>query len=137
MGQFPLAAVVAWASVIGSALQFGIQLPTVLKLVSPLRPVIDTTSVHVRTVVTRFFPVFMSRGVIQISAFVDAWLASWLGTGAVGALSYTQSIYTLPVSLFGMAVSAAELPAMASALGTSAEVAATLRRRRASSARRC
>lgn len=55
VGQFPLAAVVAWASVIGSALQFGIQLPTVLKLVRPLRPVIDVTSVHVRTVVTRFF----------------------------------------------------------------------------------
>ena len=35
----------------------------------------------------------------------------------------------LPVSLFGMAVSAAELPAMSSALGDEAQVAAQLRRR--------
>jgi putative peptidoglycan lipid II flippase len=129
VGQFPLAAVVAWASVAGSALQFGIQLPTVLKLVRPLRPTIDTTSVHVRTVVTRFFPVFMSRGVIQISAFVDAILASFLPTGAVVALTYAQSLYTLPVSLFGMSVSAAELPAMSRAIGSTEEVAEILRKR--------
>ena len=49
---------------------------------------------------------------VQISAFVDAFLASFLGQGAVVALNYAQSLYTLPVSLFGMSVSAAELPAM-------------------------
>ena len=103
--------------------------PTVLRLLKRLRPVFDVTTTAVRHVVRNFFPVFFSRGVVQISAFVDAWLASWLGTGAVGALSYTQSIYTLPVSLFGMAVSAAELPAMASAIGTRDEVAVILRRR--------
>ncbi len=127
--QFRLAELVAWGSVAGSALQFAVQLPTVLGLLKRLRPVFDVVTAEVRSVVRNFFPVFFSRGVVQISAFVDAWLASWLGTGAVGALSYTQSIYTLPVSLFGMAVSAAELPAMSSALGTSDEVAAILRRR--------
>ena len=40
-----------------------------------------------------------------------------------------QTLYMLPVSLFGMAVSAAELPAMSSALGDRGEVAAYLRRR--------
>jgi len=83
----------------------------------------------VRLVLRNFFPVFFSRSVVQISAFVDAWLASWLGTGAVAALAYTQSIYTLPVSLFGMSVSAAELPTMSSAVGTTEEVAAILRKR--------
>jgi len=41
---------------------------------------------------------------------VDALLASLLPTGAVAALAYAQTLYTLPVSLFGMSVSAAELP---------------------------
>ena len=76
-----------------------------------------------------FFPVFMSRGVVQISAFVDAFLASFLGQGAVVALNYAQSLYTLPVSLFGMSVSAAELPAMSRTLGAAAVVAETLRHR--------
>jgi putative peptidoglycan lipid II flippase len=40
-----------------------------------------------------------------------------------------QSLYTLPVSLFGMAVSAAELPAMSSALGSESEIASALRQR--------
>lgn len=129
VGQFPLAEYVAWGSVIGSALQFGVQLPTVLRLVQRLRPTIDVASQHVRTIVRNFFPVFMSRGVVQISAFVDAILASFLPEGSVVALTYAQSLYTLPVSLFGMSVSAAELPAMSRAIGSHEEVADVLRHR--------
>lgn len=129
VGQFPLAEATAWGSVIGSALQFGVQIPTVLKLVPRLRPAIDLASVHVRIVGRNFLPVFISRGVVQISAFVDAALASFLGQGAVVALSYAQSLYTLPVSLFGMAVSAAELPTMSKALGKTDEIAEVLRHR--------
>src|SRR5258708_18731519 len=128
--QFRLAILTAWGSVIGSALQFAVQLPTVLWLTRRLRPVFDFTNANVRTVIRNFFPVFMSRGVVQISAFVDAALASLVPyIGAVSALNYAQSLYTLPVSLFGMSVSAAELPAMSSALGTSDEIADQLRRR--------
>ena len=129
VGQFPLAEYVAWGSVIGSALQFAVQWPTVMKLVRQIRPVLDVASVHVRTVVRNFFPVFMSRGVVQISAFVDAILASFLPEGSVVALTYAQSLYTLPVSLFGMSVSAAELPAMSRAIGSNEEVADVLRHR--------
>jgi putative peptidoglycan lipid II flippase len=127
LGQ--LAIYTAWGSVAGSALQFGVQLPTVLRLVGRLRPVFDVVSTHVREVIRNFLPVFVSRGVVQISAFVDAMLASLLGQGAVAALAYTQSLYTLPVSLFGMSVSAAELPAMSSAKGSVEERAVQLRRR--------
>ena len=129
VGQFPLAEYVAWGSVIGSALQFGVQWPTVMKLMRRIRPVLDVASEHVRTVVRNFFPVFMSRGVVQISAFVDAVLASFLPVGSVVALTYAQSLYTLPVSLFGMSVSAAELPAMSRAIGSTEEVADVLRGR--------
>ena len=129
VGQFPLAEYVAWGSVIGSALQFSVQWPTVMKLVRRIRPVLDVASEQVRTVVRNFFPVFMSRGVVQISAFVDAVLASFLPVGSVVALTYAQSLYTLPVSLFGMSVSAAELPAMSRAIGSTEEVAQILRGR--------
>jgi putative peptidoglycan lipid II flippase len=95
----------------------------------PLGLRLNFGGLHVRTVAGNFFPVFLSRGVVQISAYVDSWLGSFLGTGAVAALAYAQTLYTLPVSLFGMAVSAAELPAMSSALGSQEEVADALRRR--------
>ncbi|MGE5686780.1 MAG: murein biosynthesis integral membrane protein MurJ [Gemmatimonadota bacterium] len=129
MGQYPLAVVAAWASVAGSALQIAIQLPTVLAVARGIRPSLDLASANVRTVIRNFMPTFLSRGVVQISAYVDALLASLLPTGAVAALAYAQTLYTLPVSLFGMSVSAAELPAMASATGDAAEVAAQLRAR--------
>ncbi|HEV2879966.1 MAG TPA: murein biosynthesis integral membrane protein MurJ [Pyrinomonadaceae bacterium] len=124
-----LALMAAWGSVVGSALQFAVQLPTVFSLIKRLRLTFDFASTHLRTVVRNFLPVFVSRGVIQISAFVDQLLASYLPIGAVSALTFAQSIYTLPVSLFGMSVSAAELPAMSSAMGSIEEVAEQLRRR--------
>jgi putative peptidoglycan lipid II flippase len=127
--QFHLATLAAWGSVVGSALQFAVQMPTVLKLIRRLRPVLDIASDNVRTVLRNFFPVFMSRGVVQISAFVDAMLAGLISAQAVAALAYAQSLYTLPVSLFGMSISAAELPAMSSAQGTTGEVAGELRTR--------
>lgn len=127
--EWRLAVLLAIGSVVGSALQFIVQLPTVLRFLWPLRLHLNFAGDHVRTVSRNFFPVFVSRGVVQISAYVDSWLGSFLGTGAVAALAYAQTLYTLPVSLFGMAVSAAELPAMSSALGTQDEIAGNLRRR--------
>ena len=47
-----------------------------------------------------------------MSAYIDQLIASLLGTGAVTGLQNASTLYTLPVSLFGMSVSAAELPAM-------------------------
>ena len=124
-----LAEIVAIGSVVGSALQFLVQLPAVLRFLWPLRVRLTAGSAHVRTVVKNFFPVFVSRGVVQISAYIDSLLASFLPTGAVSALAYAQTLYSLPVSLFGMSVSAAELPAMSSALGSAEEIAAALRQR--------
>ena len=116
--QARLAVMVAWGSVVGSVLQIAVQFPTVLKVLKSFGPVLDTVDINVRKVLTNFIPVFVSRGVVQISAFVDAMLAGFISSQAVAALTYAQSLYTLPVSLFGMSVSAAELPAMSGTLGT-------------------
>ena len=110
-----LAALLAWGSVVGSALQFAIQLPVVVAVAPDLRFAIDTASEHVQIVVRNFVPVFISRGVVQVSAYVDQLLASLLPTGAVAGITNAQTLYTLPVSLFGMSVSAAELPTMSAA----------------------
>jgi len=127
--QFPLAVILAWGSVAGSLLQVGVQLPVVLRLLGGLRLSLGRRADNVKTVILNFFPVFVSRGVVQISAYVDALLASLLPTGAVAALANAQTLYLLPVSLFGMSVSAAELPQMSGAIGDERQVAETLRAR--------
>ena len=119
----------AGGSVAGSALQLLVQLPVVRKLVPRAAPSLAIGSRHARTVLANFFPVFVGRGVVQISAYVDTLIASFLPGGAVAALASAQVLYTLPVSLFGMSVSAAELPAMSSVTGGPNAIAAALRTR--------
>ena len=125
----PLAVAAAWGAVIGSGLQFIIQLPAIWRLAGRPRPSFATDLPGVRTVVANFLPAFVGRGVVQISAYVDSIIATLLPSGAAAALGSAQMLYTLPVSLFGMSVSAAELPAMSGAVGSGPEVAAHLRRR--------
>ena len=129
VGESRLAISISIASVIGSGLQFAVQLPTVMSFLRPLHLKLTFGTEQVQTVVRNFFPVFISRGVVQVSAYVDSFLASYLPVGAVSALAYAQTLNSLPVSLFGMAISAAELPAMSSALGTQEEIGKVLRQR--------
>jgi putative peptidoglycan lipid II flippase len=124
-----LAVFLAWGSVVGSALQFAVQVPVVWRVAPQLRFMLDIASEHVRTVGRNFVPVFLSRGVVQLSAYVDALLASLLPTGAPTGLANAQLLYTLPVSLFGMSVSAAELPAMSGAAEVDPTGSEAIRRR--------
>lgn len=119
----------SWGWVVGSALQLGLQIPFVLRYAQPLKFAIETTLEPVRDVLRNFTPVVIGRGVVQLSGWLDSLLASLLGTAAVSALGYAQTISFLPISLFGMSVAAAELPQMSRIIGEEAEVHATLRKR--------
>jgi putative peptidoglycan lipid II flippase len=124
-----LAIAAAWGTIVGAAAQFGIQVPFVFRYARHLRFAIDTALEPVREVLRNFTPVVIGRGVVQLSAYLDNLLATLLGTAAAAGLFYAQTIYLLPISLFGMSVAAAELPQMSSALGSQEEIYATLRRR--------
>ncbi|MBW3547226.1 MAG: murein biosynthesis integral membrane protein MurJ [Actinobacteria bacterium] len=110
LDQSSLAVALAWGALAGAALQLGIQLPAVRSLLRSLRPSLDARRPTVRAVLRRFGPAVAGRGVVQLSAYVDLFLASFLAVGAVAALTYAQVFYLLPISLFGMSVAAAELP---------------------------
>lgn len=131
-----LARIVALAAVAGAAAQLGLQLPQALRLARPLGFGTRGGGDALRRVLRSFGPAFIGRGVVQISAYVDQLLASLLPLGAVATLGYAQTLSLLPVSLFGMSVSAAELPAMARATGASADVAVLLRKRLGTALRR-
>ena len=100
----------AWGVLVGGVLQFGVQIGPVRRLLGRVRLSLDTSSVGVRSVLSRFVPVLLGRGAIQIMGWVDLWLASYLAAGAVSSLTYTMVLYLLPVGLFGVSVAAAELP---------------------------
>ena len=129
VGENQLAVWAAWGTVIGAAAQLGIQIPFVFRYAKHVRFAIDTTLEPVRQVVKNFTPVVLSRGVVQLSAYLDGLISTLLGTAAASALAYAQLISLLPVSLFGMSVAAAELPQMSSTLGSDEEIHAALRTR--------
>ncbi len=118
---------VAWGVVVGSLLQLLVQVPAVLRSISAIRPTFILTDVSVRTVLKNFFPVVMGRGVVQISAYVDNLLASLLAVGSVAALSYAQTIYLVPISLFGLSTAAAQLPTLSSLIAQSGDVDSRLK----------
>ena len=123
--MFPLAASLAWGSVAGSALQFVVQLPSVLSAACA------GSGSAGRAVRGRAHggPQLRS-GLRQPRRGADQRLR---GRPAgqppahrrAGGLAYAQTLYILPVSLFGMSVSAAELPAMSSAAGADARCTRT------------
>ncbi len=144
-----LATYVAWGAVAGSAAQFLVQLPAVLRVAPGLlvrrggagpwagrEAAPDAVRASVRTVVRNFAPVLVGRGVVQISGYVDNALASLVAVGAVTVFTNAQTLYQLPTSLFGMSIAAAELPAMSSLRGPADEVAGLLRARLSAALRR-
>jgi putative peptidoglycan lipid II flippase len=124
-----LAMMTAWGAVAGSLIQFLAQLPLVLRLTPHLRLVVSWTFEPVRRVVRNFLPVFTSRGVVQLSAYLDSMIASLLPEGSFAALTYAQTLYVLPVSLFGMSISTTELTEMSHVVGATADAANELRSR--------
>ena len=94
----------------GGLLQFGVQVPFVVREMEGFSLSLSTRVEGVREALSAFGPVVASRGVAQLSAYLDLFLASWLAVGALSALRYAQLLYMLPISLFGMSVAASELP---------------------------
>ncbi|MDP1806572.1 MAG: lipid II flippase MurJ, partial [Acidimicrobiales bacterium] len=92
-----LAHALAWGVLIGGVLEILLQLRAVRRLVRGARLSLDRHDPDVRDVLTRFTPVVVGRGVVQLLTYVDLVLASLLALGAVSALTYAQVLYLLPI----------------------------------------
>jgi putative peptidoglycan lipid II flippase len=109
-------------ALLGGILQFGAQLPLVVRLLGGLRPSLDRRIAGVGEALRNFTPVVVGRGAVQITSYLDFWFASFLALGAQAALRAANQFYLLPLSLFGMSVAAAELPDLTRLAGSAPEV---------------
>ena len=109
---FEIAVVAAVGFLVGSFLQFIIQLPKTLSLIKNK----EHTSLNLKLeestkeVLRNFIPVIMGRGVIQISAYIDTLISTFLSAGSLSTLMYAQTIYLTPISVLGLSNAAATLP---------------------------
>lgn len=101
---------VSWGALIGGFLQFGIQLPWVIRLDREIRINSGRREPGFKEAIRNAGPAILGRGIVQLSTYVDLILASLLAVGALARLRYAQTLYLLPISLFGMSIAAAELP---------------------------
>ncbi len=116
-------------ALIGGLLQLAVQLPAAIRAIGGLRPELSLSAPGVRPALAALGPALAGRGAVQLSAYLDLILASFLAAGSQGALGYAQQLYLLPISLFGQSVAASALPEMARATTreNSSELAARTR----------
>lgn len=100
----------AWGVFAGGVAQFAVQMPRVLRIAGPITPTLDRSGPAIAEVIRRFGPGVAGRGVLTLSTFVDMALASFLAVGALSVLVKAQQLYLLPISVFALAIAAADLP---------------------------
>jgi len=105
-----LSLALAWGTVAGSVLQIAAQLPSCWRLLQGIPVRFSVTPEGVRSVVVAWLPLLVGAGVAQLSGLIDTLLGSFTGPGGVSALGYAQLIQVLPISLFGVSVTAVALP---------------------------
>jgi putative peptidoglycan lipid II flippase len=102
--------VLAFGALVGGVLQLAVQLPWVIPVLKHFRLSLGRRVAGVREAIRNLLPVIAARGVVNLSGLLDAVLAGILVEGALSILSNAQTLYFLPISLFGMAIAASELP---------------------------
>jgi putative peptidoglycan lipid II flippase len=105
-----LVTAMAWGALAGGFLQLGVQMPWVIPVLRHFRLSLSRRVAGVREAIRNLAPVVAARGVVNLSSLVDLVLASFLVEGAVAMMGRAQTLYFLPISLFGMAIAASELP---------------------------
>ncbi len=105
-----VALALAWGTVAGSVLQVSVQLPACWKLLHGIALRLSLSPEGVLNVLLAWMPLVLGAGVTQVSGLIDTLLGSFTGPGGVSALGYAQLIQVLPISLFGVSVTAVSLP---------------------------
>lgn len=102
----------AYGVVIGGALQFLWQVPSLRSAGFRFHPVIDWSDPGLRRILLMMGPAILGNAAVQINVSVNTNLASGLGDGPVSWLGYAFRFMQLPIGIFGFAIASATLPAI-------------------------
>lgn len=90
----------------------------------PVLPGLVQPSKDLTTFFARLGPAILGSGVVQISAFVDTIIASFLPVGAIAHLYYADRLYQLPYGVIGLALGTVILPTLSRAFAAEDHAAA-------------
>jgi putative peptidoglycan lipid II flippase len=100
----------AWSVLLAGILQFLFQLPFLWKMGILQWPQIAFRDPGVRRVLRLMVPALYGASVAQISLLFDSVFASFLKTGSVSWLYYSDRLMQFPLGVFGVALSTVVLP---------------------------
>lgn len=102
----------AWGVFIAGVVQLFFQLPFLLKMGLLPRPRLDYQHEGVKRIFRLMLPALFGVSVSQINLLLDTVLASFLQTGSVSWLYYSDRLAELPLGIFGIAIATVILPSL-------------------------
>lgn len=100
----------AWGVLIAGVAQLTFQLPFLARERLLVRPRVDFKDEGVRRIGVLMLPAIFGASVGQINLLLDTVLASFLETGSLSWLYYSDRLLELPLALFGIAIATVILP---------------------------
>lgn len=102
----------AWGVLMAGALQLAFQLPFLRHLKLLPKPVWGWRDEGVQRILKLMLPAMFGVSVAQINLLLDTVLASFLQSGSVSWLYYSDRLSELPLGVFGIAISTVILPSL-------------------------
>lgn len=102
----------AWGVLLGGVVQLGFQLPFLKRLHLLPRPRLGFAHSGVKRILALMVPALFGASVAQINLVVDTVLASFLKSGSVSWLYYSNRLLEFPLGVFGIALGTVILPAL-------------------------
>jgi len=102
----------AWGVLMAGAVQLLFQLPFLMKIKLLPKPVVDWQDEGVRRILTLMVPALFGVSVAQINLLLDTVLATFLQTGSVSWLYYSDRLAELPLGVFAIAISTVIMPSL-------------------------
>ncbi|MCB1661961.1 MAG: murein biosynthesis integral membrane protein MurJ [Pseudomonadales bacterium] len=101
-----------WGVLIAGVAQLLFQLPFLAQLHLSPRPRINRQHEGVKKILILMLPAIFGVSVSQINLLLDTLLASFLQTGSVSWLYYSDRLVELPLGVFGIAIATVILPSL-------------------------
>jgi putative peptidoglycan lipid II flippase len=114
---------IAWGVFLGGLIQFLFQLPFLAKAGLLVMPRWGWNDPNVTKIRTLMIPALFGVSVSQINLLLDAIIASFLVTGAVSWLYYSDRLLEFPLGLFGIAIATVILPGLSRHYASASEEA--------------
>jgi putative peptidoglycan lipid II flippase len=99
---------------VAGVVQLLVQLPFLLKAGLLPRPRLGFADRNVRRILKLMVPIIFGSSVAQVNILFDTWIASFLISGSVSWLWYSDRLIEFPLGVFGIAIATVILPALSS-----------------------